>query len=84
MDQIFKLILIYMLFRASFLFFLRFYFYSIFAECRGGETGNSSSKNRGLRRAMARLLDTTFSLCALHAILILLYNSYISDFKEEE
>ena len=45
MDQIFKLILIYLLFRASFLFFLRFYFYSIFAECRGGGDGKLIIKN---------------------------------------
>ena len=57
MDQIFKLILIYMLFRASFLFFLLFYFYSFFAEGRGGETGNSSSKNRSLSHEGACLTD---------------------------
>ena len=55
----------YVLFRASFLFFLHFYFYSIFAECRGGETGNSSSRDRGLITTSCMFLrEETCSDCS--------------------
>ena len=40
----------YVLFRASFFIFLRFYFIQFLLNAGGGETGNSSSKNRGLRQ----------------------------------